>query len=315
MPVMGGSMPPPQAFSPTTPDFSQAQQPFNAQMFQHQQQGYRHVPYNIPQRNPPQQRSASIASPHVMTDFAPVNKSGSNATAPRGELDRRLSLPQHALERLAQATDGKARPSLSRTTSGQSLQHQSASPQRVHAGTPSASTSGPATPQLKSEQASPASYRFGALPFGSPQALNMNPLSMSLPPESQQLVGSALDPNDPRTSLFMSGSENLPQPFTGTYTYNPNLSPKSSRAMASGASQTLAPEQSIKIDTLDDSTSTTPASGLSEHLYTLQPLFTTNAFEYSNFYDQYTAPDGSRSANGSLLGEPYEDNSFVNWDQ
>jgi hypothetical protein len=138
---------------------------------------------------------------------------------------------------------------------------------------------------------------------------------MSLPPESQQLVGSALDPNDPRTSLFMSGSENLPQPFTGTYTYNPNLSPKSSRVMASGASQTLAPEQSIKIDPLGDSTSTTPVSGFSDNLFTSQPLFTPSAFEYSNFFDQYTAPDGSRSANGSLLGEPYEDNSFVNWDQ
>lgn len=139
----------------------------------------------------------------------------------------------------------------------------------------------------------------------------MNPLSMSLPPESQQLVGSALDPSDPRTSLFMSGSENLPQPFVGTYTYNPNLSPKSSRP---GISQTLAPEQPLKLETSGDSISNTPPSGVSDHLYTSQSLFTP-AFEYSNFFDHYPTQDGGHSGNGSLLGDTFEDNSFVNWDQ
>ncbi|KAJ4348331.1 uncharacterized protein N0V89_009705 [Didymosphaeria variabile] len=318
LPMMSGSMLPPQAFNAATPDFTQPQQPFSPQGFQHQQQGYRHAPYSIPQRPQPHQRSASIATPHVVTDFAPVNQPGSHVTTPRGEFNRRLSLPQHALETSAQQTpDGQARPPLSRSSTAQSLQHQSVSPQRAPAGTPSTSSSGHATPQLKSEHTSPISYQFGALPFGSSQVLDMNPLSMSLPPESQQFVGSALDPSDPRTSLFMAGSENLPQPFTGTYTYNPNLSPKSSRALVSqpGIAQTLAPEQSIKLDAMADSTSTTPPSALSDHLYTPQPLFTPTGFEYSNFFDSYSSQDGSRRANDTLLGEPFEDNSFVNWDQ
>ncbi|KAL5436530.1 hypothetical protein PMIN07_006873 [Paraphaeosphaeria minitans] len=311
MPMMGGNMLPPQAFSPATPDFNQSQQPFTPQGFHQQQQGYRHSPYNIPQRAP-HQRSASIATPRVMTDFAPINQSGSQVTTPRGELNRRLSLPQHASENPAQQTsDRQAQPTPRRTSTAQSIHQQSASPQRAPASTCSNTSSGHATPHLKSEHTSPASFDFGPIPFGSSQVLNMNPLSMSLPPESQQLVGSALDPSDPRTSLFMSGSENLPQPFAGTYTYNPNLSPKSCRrAMA----QTLAPEESMKLDTAGDSTSTTPPSAMADHLYTPQPLFTPT-FEFSNFFDQYPTQDGSRSANDSLLGDSYEDNPFVNWDQ
>ncbi|KAF2444346.1 hypothetical protein P171DRAFT_31326 [Karstenula rhodostoma CBS 690.94] len=313
MPMMGGNMLPPHAFGAAIPDFAQPQQPYSPQGFQTQQQGYRHSPYNIPQRAQPHQRSASIATPHAMTDFAPVNQSGSNVTTPRGEMNRRLSLPQHALENPArQTSDGKARPTLSRSSTAQSIHRQSASPQRAPASTASNASSGHATPQLKSEQTSPTSFQFGSLPFGASQVLNMNPLSMSLPPESQQLVGSALDPSDPRTSLFMSGSENLPQPFAGTYTYNPNLSPKSSRP---GISQTLAPEQSMKLDTSGDNASTTPPSAMSDHLYTPQPLFTPSAFEYSNLFDHYPAQDSCHSANDALLGELFEDNSFVNWDQ
>jgi hypothetical protein len=57
--------------------------------------------------------------------------------------------------------------------------------------------------------------------------------TMSLPPWSQQFVGSALDPNDPSTISFMAGNDNLPQPFRGTYIYNPDLSPGSASTSAS----------------------------------------------------------------------------------
>ena len=37
---------------------------------------------------------------------------------------------------------------------------------------------------------------------------DMNPFTTTLPPESQQMLGPALDPNDPFTSQLMHGSEN-----------------------------------------------------------------------------------------------------------
>ena len=309
VPMMSGPMLPPQTFSPTTPDFAPNQQPYSPQGFQNQQQNYRHSPYSIPQRPQPHQRSASIASPQVMTDFAP-NQSGPTVTTPRGEPNRRLSLPPNALESAAQRSPD-ARPQLSRQTTAQNVQQHPSSP-NVPAGTSSGSASGQATPQLKSEHVSPTSFQFSGLPFSTSQVLDMNPLSMSLPPESQQLIGSALDPNDPRTSIFMAGSENLPQPFTGTYTYNPNLSPKSSRAMASnGPQQTLAPEQTIKLDpTADNTITTAPSDGL----FTPQPLFTPTGFEYTNYFDQYQPTDANRTANDNLFSE-FEESSFVNWDQ
>ncbi|KAF1977194.1 hypothetical protein BU23DRAFT_453730 [Bimuria novae-zelandiae CBS 107.79] len=321
VPMLNGGMLPPQVFSPSAQDFTQHQQPYSPQGLQHPQQGYRRAPYTIPQRPQLHQRAASIATPQLMTDFAPVNQPGSTATTPRSEHSRRMSLPPHALDTATQQShDGQTRPSLSRQSTAQTVQQQSASPPRAPTGTPSASSSGHVTPQQKSEHTSPTCFQFNGFPFSTPQVLNMNPLSMSLPPESQQFVGSALDPNDLRTAIFMSGSENLPQPFTGTYTYNPNLSPKASRTLTSGAtqpgiSQTLAPEQSIKLEAAaDDANPTTPPSAVSDN-YALQPLFTPTGFEYTSFFDQYQPSDGSRNGTDGLLNEPFEDNPFVNWDQ
>ncbi|KAK3207236.1 hypothetical protein GRF29_103g268425 [Pseudopithomyces chartarum] len=92
LPMANGPMLPPQTFSPTAQDFAQSQQQaFSPGAFQNQPQNYRHSPYSIPQRPQlqPHQRSASIASPHVMTDFAPINQSGPNTA----DQTRRLSLP------------------------------------------------------------------------------------------------------------------------------------------------------------------------------------------------------------------------------
>lgn len=156
--------------------------------------------------------------------------------------------------------------------------------------------------------------------------VDMNPLSMSLPPESQQLVGSALDPNDPRTAVFMAGSNNLPQPFTAAYMDNTNASQKQmaqggaahaaaiSNAMsASSMNLTLAPEDPIKLEpVVDGGPSNTPPSTYTD-AYHVHPLFATpNGFEFANYFDAVPGTDGGRSANDGVSNEPFE---FVDWDQ
>jgi len=55
---------------------------------------------------------------------------------------------------------------------------------------------------------------------------NVDPFDMPMPAESQQFLGSALDPNDPRSSLFMAGREDTSQQLSSHYSYNPNYSGK-----------------------------------------------------------------------------------------
>jgi hypothetical protein len=305
-PFMNGSMLPPQTFNPATQGFAQAQ-PYGAQGYQPQQPqpGYRHAPYSIPQRPQPHQRSVSISTPHAES----ISPNDATATSPATDATRRMSLPPHALEQASQhVNDASSRPSLSRKSSS------SLSPQQL-----SVPTSGPSTPVLKSEHTTPTSYQFPAMPFNtSSQVLQMNPLSFSLPPESQQFVGSALDPNDPRTASLMAGSENLPQ-FMGTYTYNPNLSPKSAKNVGfsgSGMTQTLAPENPIKKEQpADGAANPTPPSSMMDNTYNTQQLFTPTGFDYTNYFDTYQSAEANRTASDSMFNEPFEENSFVNWDQ
>jgi len=70
--------------------------------------------------------------------------------------------------------------------------------------------------------------------------------STSLPPESQMLLGSTLNPSDPLTSMLMAGSENFAQPYFNYSDFNnqgsnnflkgPNFHPS-----YDGMSATLAP--------------------------------------------------------------------------
>ncbi|MCJ1477127.1 hypothetical protein MMC13_005798 [Lambiella insularis] len=74
---------------------------------------------------------------------------------------------------------------------------------------------------------------------------DFGPLTMSLPPESQMLLGSTLDSNDPFTSMLMAGSENFAQPFfSNNLSLNTtNMPSKQSGLHPSydGMSATLAP--------------------------------------------------------------------------
>ncbi|KAF1956656.1 hypothetical protein CC80DRAFT_62601 [Byssothecium circinans] len=334
IPMMNQTMQHPQNFTPASPAFTQPshpyspQQPFQQQPLQQQSlqqqplqqpHSYRHAPYSIPQRQHMQHRSASISTPLPMPSVSPtVPPATSTVTSPYGDFNRRLSLPPNAFDPSAQPSgDASSRPPMSRSTTAQSIHQQPVSPQHVNSCITSGPNSGQATPQPQFEHGTPSSYQYPSLPFDgtSSQVINTNPLSMSLPPESQQFVGSALDPNDPRTAILMAGSDNLPQPF---YTYNPNLSPKAARKAAdqvslngSGMSQTLSPDNAIKAEACSNS----PPSAMMDNYFSSHPLFTPTGFGYPNYFDQHQGAEGNQTNEGPLNDSLYEENSFVDWDQ
>ncbi|KAJ4990695.1 hypothetical protein SVAN01_03704 [Stagonosporopsis vannaccii] len=276
------TMMPPQQFSQQTPqNFGQQPQPA-------QSQGVRSSPYHIPQK--PHQRSASIAVPPAM------DSSMQQGTSTPQDA-RRMSLPAQA------GVDDQTRPVISRGPSF--AQQQPTSP---HTDTASPlSGSGQRTPQLQADNEisvsafSPMNYSLGSQMLSGP-----SPLSMALPAESQQFVGSVLDPNDPRTAMFMSGSEHIAQPFTPTYTYNPNYSPK---ALKSGSNMTLSmPQTGIKSESTVD-----PCAPISSGLYTNESFLTPGNEGYGAFFDfQSTdfAQPGDEQSNEQLV----DGSSFVNWD-
>ena len=279
------TMMPPQQFNQQTPrNFSQ--QPQSSQT-----QGVRSSPYHIPQK--PHQRSASIAVPAVID--ASMQQ---GASTPQDA--RRMSLPAQA------GLDDQSRPALSR---GPSFAQQQPISPHTDAASP-LSGSGQRTPQLQTDGETPVSsfspmnYSLGSQVLSGP-----NPLSMALPAESQQFVGSILDPNDPRTAMFMSGSEHIAQPFLPTYTYNPNYSPK---ALKSGSNMTLSmPQSGMKSESTAES-----CAPISSGLYTNESFLTPGNEGYGAFFDfqstDFAQPDDERNNNNNE--QLVDGSSFVNWD-
>ncbi|KAH7401366.1 hypothetical protein BKA66DRAFT_405478 [Pyrenochaeta sp. MPI-SDFR-AT-0127] len=302
------SMLPPQQFSPTTPQGFQHAQPYSPTT--PQQQGFRQSPYHIPQRPQTHQRSLSIQLPHAPTTFEPSasQQASSTATTPQGGgISRRLSLPPQALEQSFQAgPDGQTRPSFSQSPSVHSPQSLSPNPD-----------SSKDTSRTPNAVDTPASYTYSpttTYPMSS-QAMNTNPLTLSLPPESQQFLGSALDPNDPRTAMFMSGSDNLPQPFASTYTYNPNFLKPARAANAgnsteapSGSAQTLSSGLSLKLEGGRDT-----ASSISESFFPTDAFLTPGNGDYSAFFD-FQSGDLAPSGEDQSVNEQLDGSNFVNWD-
>jgi len=66
--------------------------------------------------------------------------------------------------------------------------------------------------QQAGSQQAPQSTQFGTQAYP-----DFSLFGTSLPPESQMLLGSTLNPNDPLTSMLMAGSEIFPQPY---FNYN-----------------------------------------------------------------------------------------------
>jgi len=285
------SMMPPQQFNPSSPQQNVTQQP------QAPQQNFRASPYQVPQRMNSHQRSLSIQLPQGPASFDPSSQSAPGRVTTPQDSFRRLSLPVSAEQQAQADSEALNRPSLSRTPTTQS--HQSASP---HSASPSI-TSGQVTPQLHNGSDSPAHFPFSAAgyPYSS-QVLNGNLLSMSMPPESQQFLGSAMNSDDPRTSMFMAGSENLPQHFAPTYSYNPYLSGKASRP--NSASGTTPPGAAIKAENAGTPSGTAPSEGF----FTNEAFLTPGNDNYNAFFDfssaEYTQP----------LDDQGDGSNLINWD-
>jgi hypothetical protein len=310
------SMLPPQQFTPASPQAIQQAQPFSPITAQ-PQQGYRQSPYHIPQRTQSHQRALSIQLPQGASHFDPsALPASAGITTPQTEANRRLSLPPQAFQQSNQTVEQQTRPSLSRSPTTHSLQHrQSSSPQTA---SPNATSVHDAAP-MQSDPNTPTSYSYSPTnyPYSS-QALNTNPLTLSMPPESQQFLGSVLDQNDPRTAVFMAGSDNLPQPFAPTYTYNPNKLTRTPNAStmsenATGSAQTLSSGLNLKTEPVSGTTSPSVPSAVSDGFYSNDSFMAPGNGDYSAFFD-FQSGDFIQSFDDPSANDQDNGNSLVNWD-
>lgn len=288
--------PPQQTAPPTAPAFHQ---PSSPSLNPSGAANFRASPYYVPQRPQVHQRSASIQLPHAPSPYDASAQPASATAAAQAAHDRRMSLPAHSFENPPQA-DPATRSSVS-STSSPSAEAFCASP---------ASAADPRTPYLHTGVDTPTSLPFAPMDYSmNSQVLGSNPLSFSLPPESQQLFGSALDVNDPRTAMLMAGSENLAQPFAPTYTYNPNYSSKMNSAANAGSTMTLTlPQKAMKLE------SSTPPTSISEGLYSTESFLTPGNEGYGAFFD-FQSTDFGQSGDEQGSNEQFvDDSNFVNWD-
>ena len=229
---------------------SYAQQYPNAPQFAHNQSMYPSpfMAHNMQQQQSPQSYSQPFPSPGT-PGYPPGHQarssSGSHATPSYSPSMAAPSPVQVVPQVERRRTSGS--PTLS-SHSSHSPPGASTTPRSVHARPAPPQTS--STCNVKQETQHPQQMR--APPQPSPQQqnqsfnnangyLNMSPFTTSLPTESQMLLGSALDPNDPFTSMLMAGSENLPQPYNYNSTPSVLQKPRSFHQSYDGMSATLAP--------------------------------------------------------------------------
>lgn len=305
------SMLPPQQFNSSTPQGFQQAQPYIPAAGQ--PQGFRQSPYHIPQRPQSHQRSLSIQMPPAANFDAVSQQMGNGASTPQEDMSRRMSLPPQAFQQQV-LTPTDAKPQLTPQTQSPVPRALSTSPQATSVSTGSSYQS----PHAPNDIGTPTlAYSPRDYPYSS-QVLTSNPLSMSLPPESQQFIGSALDPNDPRTALFMSGSDYLPQPFTPTYTYNPNPKPRlaslpHTAVQSTESAQTLSSGLNPKPRCGSD---TTPSglTSISEGFYSNDSFLTPGNSDYNTFFDFQNNDLTFNGEDHAGSTDQLDGNSFINWD-
>lgn len=176
----------------------------------------------------------------------------------------------------------------------------------------------PSAYSVKQEPKSSASMQAPAQPHRpqtahtAPSYPDFGPLTTSLPAESQQLLGPALDPNNPLTSMFMAGSENVPQPF-----YHPSaslLKPRNFHPSFDGMSATLAPSALDMAPQHGMPTSMAPSGSMSAPPF--QMSFDPSAFDFTKgpMYVSGNSPSGSGTATpGYDVNFDAFINDSVNW--
>ena len=132
---------------------------------------------------------------------------------------------------------------------------------------------------------------------------SINPLSLSLSPESQMLLESALDPNDPMTAMAMAGTEHLPMP--SSYNSSSELKPQSLHYSYDSVNMTIAP------GALDKSPSQKNHSHLQPTISVAPSPSTVLRLGFSGQMPNFSKPNGVKSATGSRIFTP---NIDCGWD-
>ena len=210
---------------------SQPQPPIPQQPAQRSPHAYRSSPYPAPgtpgYRQHSHNRPASIASPHEIPGYTRnyANSSPIEATNPLEA--RRMSMPASSVSP-ASCTSQPPPPKPSQP--GQApMQRQTSRDTKPTANTPQPMQPPQPLQQQPARQLNPMQFQ------------DFTPLTTTLPMESQLLLGSSFNPNDPLTSMFMAGSENLAQPY---YNFGPRqsmLKERNFHPSYDGMSATLAP--------------------------------------------------------------------------
>lgn len=249
---------------PNAPHFAHNQSMFTSPMGPQSMpmpspQTYRQSPYPTPGpagfRPQPHARSASLAAPQDLAGYGP-NSSHASPVEASGPLDhRRMSMPP--------AVGSASSPTSTRTP--QSLQN----PQRDSTPVPAASPFHLTRQVLPPQPPVPLQSSYGLSGLGPDFS---SPFTTSLPMESQLLLGPALDPNDPLTSMLMAGNDGLMPSY---FNFGPTASMSKQRnyhPSYDGLSATLAPSA---LDISPDQFSyNNPSSTSSESLAT--PAFNFN---------------------------------------
>ena len=236
---------------PNAPQFAHNQQtmypsPFPAQSMQQQQPQQSPISYgpspfmvqNPPNFRPGQHvRSASAAGTQDTSGYTQPASTQSSPVDPSASIDRRTSMPvKMPSKSVSPVTSRTPQPLQSRstlppkTTPFLANQQIPAYSNVKQEGQPNQPMRAPPQPQISQQ---PTNNMFGFQDYG--------PLSTALPTETQMLLGSALDPNDPLTSMFMAGSEGLPMPNYYNSTPASLLKQRNFHPSYDGMSATLAP--------------------------------------------------------------------------
>lgn len=260
-------------------------------------QNFRQSPYTMPNQQPQRQhshnRSASEVTPQepqtpqspANTFIKPEDRRFSLQLPPRGMSTSQMQMHMQKTPRPL------ASPAISRTSSSGSLanlKYEAGQQPAKQDLSMSASVQHQSPTQTKQSN---FPNPFSVNPFAFDTTGNGGmapPFSTALPMESQQLLGSALDPNDPYTAMLLGN-----QPQQSFYSYNPNGSCKSKSfsppSINDGMNQTLAPGM-LDTAALGQDNYTTPVSA-TDSAFTPHGGFGSFGVDFS-YHDLKTSPSG-----------------------